>query len=46
MPSCGHSAAWLSRCRNGGDEPTGLDWKLAGDEREEDIPGAERLFTA
>jgi hypothetical protein len=29
----------------GGDDPAGLDWKLAGDERDEDIPEAERLFT-
>jgi hypothetical protein len=29
----------------GGDEPAGLDWKLAGDKRDEDIPEAERLFT-
>jgi hypothetical protein len=28
-----------------GDEPAGLDWKLAGDERDEDILEAERLFT-
>jgi hypothetical protein len=29
----------------GGDELAALDWKLPGDERDEDIPEAERLFT-
>jgi hypothetical protein len=29
----------------GGDEPARLDWKLADDERGEDIPEVERWFT-
>jgi hypothetical protein len=45
MASCGRSAAWLSRRIKADDEPAGLDWKLAGDARDEDIPKAEHLFT-
>jgi hypothetical protein len=29
----------------GGDEPAGLEWKLAGDERSENVPEVECLFT-